>query len=158
MQLEYFLMLDHVDEIDISERTIKITSTVPEDSTVFEGHFPGMPLVPGVLLIETMAQSAGLLYIAISDFKLMPVLMSVDKAKIRQFVEPNAVLEVSAQIEHDGSGFFVAKTSIKSDGKRVCDAQLKLKTLQFDELPFKESIHEKSERIGLFDALKAQSN
>lgn len=157
MQLEYFLMLDQVDQIDLTARTISITSTVPEDSTVFEGHFPDYPIVPGVLLIETMAQAAGLLYIAISDFELMPVLMSVEKAQIRQFIEPNAILKVSAQIEHDGSGYFVAKAEIKSEDKRVCNAQLMLKVLQFDQLPFKDSIHQKATKIGLFDAIAAQS-
>lgn len=156
MQLEYFLMLDQVKSIDLAAKTIEITSTVPEKSTVFEGHFPGHPIVPGVLLIETMAQTAGILYITMTDFQYMPFLTSVEKSKIRQFVEPNMELDISAEIAHEGSGYFVAKTSIKSNGKRICDAQIMHKTLQFDQYPFKDSIRQKADMIGIFDALKAQ--
>ena len=55
MLLEYFQMIDRVEAVDLSSRTLKARSVVPAKSPVFEGHFPGMPLVPGVLLIETMA-------------------------------------------------------------------------------------------------------
>ncbi|MEW7006554.1 MULTISPECIES: 3-hydroxyacyl-ACP dehydratase FabZ family protein [unclassified Lentilitoribacter] len=156
MQLEYFQMLDHVEAIDLSAKTISMRSTVPKESPVFEGHFPGLPLVPGVLLIETMAQSVGLLVIAVTDFKIMPFLMSVDNAKMRMFVEPETVLDIKAQIEHEGSGFIVAKTSITTAGKRVCNAQLKFKTRSFEELPFLDNVLGSAEKLGLHEAIAAQ--
>ena len=157
MLLEYFQMLDHVEAIDLGDKTIEVRSTVPAESPVFEGHFPGLPLVPGVLLIETMAQSVGLLYIAVSDFKHMPFLMSVDNAKMRQFVQPESVLDIRAQIEHEGSGFIVAKTSISISGKRVCNGQLKFKPKSFEELPFLDNVLGSAEKLGLHEAIKAQA-
>ena len=57
MRLEYFQMVDRV--LDLTEDAITIASTVPQASPVFEGHFPGHPNLPGVLMVETMAQAGG---------------------------------------------------------------------------------------------------
>lgn len=155
MLLEYFQMVDRVEGVDLSVKTLKARSVVPSKSPVFEGHFPGMPLVPGVLLIETMAQASGLLVLAASDFAAMPFLMSVDGAKLRTFVEPDAVLDIEAVLEHEGSGYAVTKAKIASAGKKVCDAQLKLRTMPFSEIPLGDIVRRRAEEIGLMDALAA---
>lgn len=156
MLLEYFQMIDRIESVDLSERTLKARSVVPANSPVFEGHFPGMPLVPGVLLIETMAQASGMLVLAATDFAAMPFLMSVDGAKMRSFVEPNAVLDIEAFLEHDGSGFAVTKAKITSNGKKICDAQLKLRTVPFSEVPLGDIVKQKAKDVGLLDALAAK--
>ena len=157
MLLEYFQMIDRVSAVDIEARTLKATSVVPQTSPVFEGHFPGMPLVPGVLLIETMAQASGFLLLAYSNFAAMPFLMSVDGAKMRSFVEPNAVLDIEAFLEHDGSGYAVTKAKISCEGKKVCDAQLKLRTLPFDEVPLADIVRKRASEVGLLEALGSRS-
>ena len=153
MLLEYFQMIDHVEAVDLHRRVLKARSTVPQTSTVFEGHFPGMPLVPGVLLIETMAQASGFLVLAFSDFAAMPFLMTVDGAKMRTFVEPGAVLDIEVELEHDGSGFAVTKARITSGGKKVCDAQLKLRTVPFEQMPLADIVKKKAQDVGLIDAI-----
>ncbi|WP_159947824.1 3-hydroxyacyl-ACP dehydratase FabZ family protein [Rhizobium sp. 18065] len=155
MLLEYFLMIDKVESVDLGLGRLKARSVVPMESPVFEGHFPGMPLVPGVLLIETMAQASGLLLLAVKDFEAMPFLMAVDGAKMRTFVEPGAVLDIEADLEHDGSGFAVTKARITSEGKKVCDAQLKLRTMPFSEIPLAPIVRKRAEDIGLIDAIAA---
>jgi 3-hydroxyacyl-[acyl-carrier-protein] dehydratase len=158
MLLEYFQMVDCIESVDLSARVLKARSVVPANSPVFEGHFPGMPLVPGVLLIETMAQASGMLVLAATDFAAMPFLMSVDGAKMRGFVEPETVLDIEAYLEHDGSGFAVTKAKITSEGKRICDAQLKLRTMPFSQVPLGDIVRKRAEEIGLMDAIAAQAS
>lgn len=157
MLLEYFQMIDKVESVDLGLGRLKATSVVPMESPVFEGHFPGMPLVPGVLLIETMAQASGMLLLAVKDFEAMPFLMSVDGAKMRTFVEPGAVLDIEAELEHDGSGFAVTKAKITSGGKKVCDAQLKLRTMPFSEVPLAPIVRKRAEEVGLIAAMAVEA-
>ncbi len=131
MLLEYFQMIDRVEELRPEEGRIVARSRVPLKSPVFEGHFPDHPLVPGVLLIETMAQASGFLILSRNDFKLMPFLASVSTAKMRNFVVPGDDLLIEANLEHDGSGYVAMKTQIKRDGKKICDSQLMLRTMPF---------------------------
>lgn len=155
MLLEYFQMIDRVESVDLTEGVLHARSRVPAASPVFEGHFPGMPLVPGVLLIETMAQASGFLLLAVNNFAAMPFLMSVDGAKMRTFVEPEAELEIEARLEHDGSGFAVTKAKISSAGKKVCDAQLKLRTMPFSEIPLGDLVKGRAAEVGLIAAIEA---
>jgi 3-hydroxyacyl-[acyl-carrier-protein] dehydratase len=157
MLLEYFQMIDRVEAVDLEARTLSARSIVPSKSPVFEGHFPGMPLVPGVLLIETMAQASGFLVLAATNFAAMPFLMSVDGAKMRTFVEPDAVLDIEAFLEHEGSGYAVTKAKISSAGKKVCDAQLKLRTMPFDQVPLSDIVRKRAGEVGLLDALAARA-
>ena len=61
MRLEYFELLDTVEEIDLDGGTIRVSSTLPEESPVFEGHFPAFPILPGVFMLEIMNHAAGFL-------------------------------------------------------------------------------------------------
>jgi 3-hydroxyacyl-[acyl-carrier-protein] dehydratase len=131
MLLEYFQMIDHVEELDPEKGTILARADVPMESTVFEGHFPGSPLVPGVLLIETMAQASGFMLLSRLKFEKMPFLANVTGAKLRTFVEPGSVLLVKAELEHDGSGFAKTRASISSDGRQICDSKLMFRIMPF---------------------------
>ena len=81
MRLEYFQLIDRIVELDLPGRKISSEAVIPAESTIFEGHFPGYPLMPGVLLIETMAQTAGWLVVAANRFERMPFLAAVKEAK-----------------------------------------------------------------------------
>src|ERR1700731_2205647 len=112
MQLEYFKLIDRIADINVSERTITVEAQVPQQSTIFEGHFPGYPLMPGVLLIEAMAQASGWLLIALMKFERMPFLAAVKEAKMRGFVTPGEMLKIEASIVHEGSGFAITAAKI----------------------------------------------
>src|SRR5258708_13589858 len=131
MQLEYFQLIDRILDLNIVEKTITVEAQVPTENTIFEGHFPGYPIMPGVLLIESMAQTSGWLLVALMKFERMPFLAAVKEAKMRGFVTPGEILKIDASIVHEGSGFTItdAKTSI--GGKLTCNA-----TLTFPHVPF----------------------
>ncbi len=151
MRLEYFEMIDHVVSLDRDAKTLAARSVVPGTSPVFEGHFPGHPLVPGVLLTETMAQASGYLVLGLMDFTHMPFLMAVDKARFRTFVGPGTVLDITASLEHEGSGYAVTKARIAVDGKAICDAELRFKTMPFPD-GLDEQMRAQARRIGLLEA------
>ncbi len=140
MRLEYFLLIDRIVELKLDEHTIRTEATVPTKSTIFEGHFPGHPLMPGVLLIETMAQTSGWMLIAMHKFTRMPFFAAVKEAKLRTFVTPGQKLDVSANLVHDGSGFAITKASIKCEGKPVCNAELTFRLVEFPDPSFRTAM------------------
>ena len=150
MRLEYFEMIDRVGRLDLAARRIEAGATVPLASPVFEGHFPGHPLVPGVLLTETMAQASGYLVLALNGFSHMPFLMAVDKARFRSFVEPGAELAIAAEVEHEGSGYAVTRAAIRVEGKPICDASLRFRLMPFPA-ELEAPMRERARGIGLLE-------
>ena len=148
MRLEYFQLVDRIAELDLSARTVRVEACVPETSTIFEGHFPGHPLMPGVLLIETMAQTSGWLLIGIYRFERMPFLAAVKEAKLRTFIGPGAQLTVSATVLHEGSGFAVTRASIEHNGKIACQAELTFRAAPFPDPAMRTTMQQLAERIG----------
>ena len=121
MNLEYFQLIDRIAELNLDDQTITVEAQIPENSTIFEGHFPGYPLMPGVLLIEAMAQTSGWLLTALMKFQRMPFLAMVKEAKMRTFIRPGELLKIDAHVLHEGSGFSV--TEAKITGRREIEVQ-----------------------------------
>jgi len=131
MQLEYFILIDRILDLNIGEKTIQVEAQVPQHNTIFEGHFPGYPIMPGVLLIESMAQTSGWLLLALMKFERMPFLAAVKEAKMRGFVSPGEVLTINANVLHEGSGYAMTEAQVRVGGKLKCNA-----TITFSHIPF----------------------
>ena len=131
MHLEYFQLIDRITDLNVGEKTITVEAQVPKENTIFEGHFPGYPIMPGVLLIEAMAQTSGWLLIALTNFERMPFLGAVKEAKMRGFVSPGDLLTINAGIVHEGSGFAITAAKVRVGGELRSSA-----TLTFPHVPF----------------------
>jgi 3-hydroxyacyl-[acyl-carrier-protein] dehydratase len=147
MRLEYFQLIDRIIDLNLNDLTIRVEANVPTESTIFEGHFPGRPLMPGVLLIESMAQASGWLIIARTRFEKMPFLAAVKEAKLRTFVTPGQALTVSAKIAHEGSGFAMTEASVAMDGKTICNADITFRVVDFPKGDFLDNMHAVARRI-----------
>jgi 3-hydroxyacyl-[acyl-carrier-protein] dehydratase len=167
MRLEYFQMVDRITSLDTHSRTITTSCLVPDHSPVFEGHFPGHPILPGVLMIETMAQTGGWLILALQRFARMPFLIQVEKAKMRSFVLPGERLAVSVELLHEGSGYAVVRGSIVSHGppsseeavdseskpalhgKKVAEAEIRFGVVAFPSDDLKHAMLQTAHRVGV---------
>ena len=147
MRLEYFEMIDRVTSWE--EARLTAEAHVPEASPVFEGHFPGYPLMPGVLMVETMAQASGWLMLARSGFTRMALLAKVGEAKLRGMVKPGAALTVTAELVHDGSGYAVLKGTLAEGNTRVAEAELTLRTMAFPSPELERAVRTRAAAIGL---------
>jgi 3-hydroxyacyl-[acyl-carrier-protein] dehydratase len=154
MHLEYFHLIDRIADLNIGERTITVEAQVPGESTIFEGHFPGYPLMPGVLLIEAMAQTSGWLQIALMKFERMPFLAAVKEAKMRTFVTPGELLKIDAGIVHEGSGYTITKAKVSVGGKLRCDATLTFSHAPFPNADLRGHMEAMAKRVGFpFEAM-----
>jgi 3-hydroxyacyl-[acyl-carrier-protein] dehydratase len=148
MQLDYFTLIDRILDLNIAERTIKVEAQVPEKHTIFEGHFPGFPIMPGVLLTEAMAQSSGWLLLGVLKFQRMPFLAIVKEAKMRGFVSPGQLLTIDAKVEHEGSGFAVTKAKGYVGKDLKCSAEITFGLAPFPDPAFRVHMDAMAHKIG----------
>ena len=95
-----FLLLDEVVEL-VPGKRVAATYRVPEDGWWFAGHFPERPVMPGVLIVEAMAQTAGALVVhslGLADQQRMVYFMTIDKARFRRPVHPGVLLRLPVQV------------------------------------------------------------
>src|SRR3954469_14825547 len=148
MHLEYFQLIDRIIDLNLAEKTISAEAQVPQQNTIFEGHFPGYPIMPGVLLIESMAQTSGWLLLGLMKFERMPFLAAVKEAKMRGFVAPGEVLTVEASVIHEGSGYAMTEATVKVAGKVPSNSSLTFSHVPFPNPELRGHMDAEAKRIG----------
>ena len=124
-------MIDSVDVFDAKRGHIETTSNVPAKSPVFEGHFPSYPILPGVLILETMNHAAGWLMLGLNRWSRLPFFVGAKRVKIRHFVTPGQVMKATADLLHDGSGFAVSQCEVTVGGNQIAEAEVTMMLMNF---------------------------
>ena len=119
-----FLLIDRVVEIDGYQRAVAIKN-VSINEPFFQGHFPGKPLLPGVLQLEAMAQLSGVLLLRkLEHTGKLAVLWSIDKVKLRAPVEPGDQLRIEVETTRMKGELAQVKGKGIVSGRTVCEAVL----------------------------------
>jgi len=121
-----FLLVDRIIELEPGKRIVGIKN-VTYNEPFFPGHFPGRPIMPGVLVLEAMAQTAGVL-----AFKSMPeeeqgrpvYFLGIDNVRFRKLVVPGDQLHLELEITKHRQAIWGFKGKASVDGKLVAEAEL----------------------------------
>ncbi len=148
MDLDYFKLIDRIVDLNLDAKTITVEAQVPEKHTIFEGHFPGHPIMPGVLLTEAMAQTSGWLLIALTKFERMPFLASIKEAKMRGFVSPGDLLSIEASLVHEGSGYAITSAKVRVGGKLRSEATITFGVVAFPHPDLRVHMDAMATKIG----------
>jgi len=122
-----FLMVDRIVELEPGKRCVGIKN-VTINEPFFQGHFPGHPVMPGVLIVEAMAQVAGIMAYLASDEatrKKVTYFMSIDNAKFRKPVFPGDQLRIQIETTFNRRGIWGVNGKAYVDDALVTEAALK---------------------------------
>ena len=126
-QREPFLMIDEVIDINLEEKKITAKRFIDNQEWYFKGHFPENPVLPGVLMIESMAQTASilgnLLYKKNNADEII-VLAGIDDARFFGIVKPDRDIFIEAKIEKIRNTIFKAQCIVNVDGEKVAQATI----------------------------------
>ena len=122
-----FLLVDRVEEIDGTSTAVGIKN-VTMNEPHFQGHFPGLPIMPGVTIVEAMAQTAAVMVgtaLDMADKELLVYFMSIDKCKFRRMVVPGDRLEMKLTTVRGKPGGKVWKFQgvATVDGEMACETE-----------------------------------
>jgi beta-hydroxyacyl-ACP dehydratase FabZ len=131
-----FLLVDRVVEIDIGRRIIALKN-VTVNEPFFSGHFPGRPLMPGVLLCEALVQAGGILAHATAPDSMgrgkVAMLTALDRARFRQKVVPGDQLRLEVEAVRRRGSFWRMRGAASVAGKVVAELEFTLAELSAED-------------------------
>jgi 3-hydroxyacyl-[acyl-carrier-protein] dehydratase len=120
-----FLLVDRVEEIEGTERGVGIKN-VTANEPQFQGHFPGMPVFPGVFMVEAMAQTAAVMVgvgMGLADKKIGVYFMAIDAVKFRRKVGPGDTLRMEVTTKRGGGKVWKFEGRATVGGELACEAE-----------------------------------
>lgn len=119
-----FLLIDTIEELEPGQRAVG-KKCVSAGEPFFQGHFPGNPVMPGVLIMEALAQVGAVAILSKPEFKGHTAYFAgIDKARFRQKVVPGDVLVLETTIVKEKGPIGVGKAVAMVNGKKVAEAEL----------------------------------
>lgn len=116
-----FLFIDKI--LEINEEGARASLTIRPDFSFFEGHYPGNPIMPGVLLCEAVFQT-GAIFLAdhlksesLTDESITPVLSRIRDARFKRMVKPEDIVEISVTLGEKMGHFFTMTGEVRKEGK-----------------------------------------
>jgi len=123
-----FLLVDRVTQFESGKSLIAIKN-VTINEPFFNGHFPEQPIMPGVLIVEALAQATGLLGFRTMgedpQTEMLYILVGIDKVKFKKQVVPGDQLELRAELLRQKGPMWVFKTEARVDGEIAALAEIK---------------------------------
>jgi 3-hydroxyacyl-[acyl-carrier-protein] dehydratase len=120
---EPFLLVDGV--LEVGEERIKGFKNITADEPHFKGHFPGQPVMPGVLMVEALAQLSGILILGKEEHRgKMAFFASITDTRFRRMVVPGEVLTLEAEIVRLKSRVGITKGVASVNGEPACETEM----------------------------------
>ena len=118
------LLVDKIIEFDNKERIVGIKNLTINE-LIFQGHFPGHPVMPGVLQIEAMAQTAGVMLSSmLKRESAVAYFLSIDNAKFRKVLKPGDQLRIEINLLRTRMGMCKFKGTVSVDDELACEAEM----------------------------------
>ena len=119
-----FLLVDRVEELEPGVRAVGIKN-VTQNEPFFQGHFPDYPVMPGVLIVEAMAQVGAVGVMTLEGYRgKLALFAGIDGVRFRRQVIPGDVLRMEVEISRLKGRIGRGKGSAKVNGERACEAEL----------------------------------